>query len=168
MVISRHDLNNYDSSVYVWINYNMYIMWIKYGLPRWLSSKDLPEMQEPQKIWVQFLGREDPLKEGMATHFSILAWRIPWTEEPGGLQFTGFQRARHDWRDLAHTQHMNKIYEHLKNMFNFTLQYFQIQTSVTQLRMKWWDLGPQRWKGSMKLGRWFGLNPGTAIDPGGE
>ena len=35
---------------------------------------------------VQYLGREDPLEEGMATHFSILAWRIPWTEEPGGLQ----------------------------------------------------------------------------------
>jgi len=37
--------------------------------------------------WVQFLGREDPLKEGMATHSSILTWRIPWTEEPGRLQF---------------------------------------------------------------------------------
>ena len=38
---------------------------------------------------VQFLGREDPLEKGMATHSSILSWRIPWTEEPGGLQFTG-------------------------------------------------------------------------------
>ena len=41
---------------------------------------------------VRSLGREDPLEEGMATHSSILAWRIPWTEEPGGLQFTGSQR----------------------------------------------------------------------------
>ena len=45
---------------------------------------------------VQSLGREDPLEEGMATHSSILAWRIPWTEEPGGLQSTGSQRVRHD------------------------------------------------------------------------
>ena len=42
-------------------------------------------------MWVPSLGEEDPLKEGMATHFSILAWRIPWTEEPGGLQSTGWQ-----------------------------------------------------------------------------
>ena len=43
-------------------------------------------MQEPQEMRVQSLGWEDPLEEGMATHSSILAWRIPWTEEPGGLQ----------------------------------------------------------------------------------
>ena len=51
------------------------------------------------KVWS--LGREDPLEEGMATHSSILAWRIPWTEEPGWLQSTGLQRVRHDWSDLA-------------------------------------------------------------------
>ena len=44
----------------------------------------------------QSLGQEDPLEEGMATHSSILAWRIPWTEEPGGLQSTGSQRVGHD------------------------------------------------------------------------
>ena len=42
-------------------------------------------MQEMQETWVQFLGCDDPLEEGMATHSSILAWEIPWTEEPGGL-----------------------------------------------------------------------------------
>ena len=41
---------------------------------------------------IQHLGREDPLEEGMATHSSVLAWRLPWTEEPGGLQFIGSQR----------------------------------------------------------------------------
>ena len=49
-------------------------------------------MQETQEVWenqVQFLGWEDPLEEEMATHSSILAWRIPWSEEPGGLQSTG-------------------------------------------------------------------------------
>ena len=57
------------------------------------TVKNLPAMQETQ---VQSLGREDPLEEGMATHSSILAWRIPWTEETGRLQSTGLQRVRHD------------------------------------------------------------------------
>ena len=51
---------------------------------------------------VQIMGWEDPPEEGMATHSSILAWRIPWSEEPGGLQSTGSQRIRHDWSELAH------------------------------------------------------------------
>ena len=55
------------------------------GLPWGSVVKSLPTMQETQKIWVRFLGWEDPLEEEMATHSSILAWRIPWTEEPGGL-----------------------------------------------------------------------------------
>ena len=46
--------------------------------------KDLPAMQEPQETQVQSLGQEDPLEKSMATHSNILAWRIPWTEEPGG------------------------------------------------------------------------------------
>ena len=53
------------------------------------KEKNLPAMQ---KTLVQSLGWEDPLEEGMATHSSILAWRIPWTEEPGGLQSMGSQR----------------------------------------------------------------------------
>ena len=56
------------------------------------AVKNPPAMQEPQETWVQFLGQEDPLEEGMASHSSILAWRIPWTEEPGGLQSIGCQR----------------------------------------------------------------------------
>ena len=54
---------------------------------------DLPAMQETR---VRSFGREDPPEEGMATHSSILAWRIPWTEEPGGLQSMGSQRVGHD------------------------------------------------------------------------
>ena len=49
-----------------------------------------------QETWLQSLGWEDPLEEGMATHSSILAWKIPWTEEPGGLQSIGSQRVTHD------------------------------------------------------------------------
>ena len=55
--------------------------------------KNLPAMQE---TWVRSLGWEDSLKKGMATHFSILAWRIPWTEDPGWLQSMGLQRVGHD------------------------------------------------------------------------
>ena len=57
---------------------------------------NLPVMQDPQETGVQFLDQEDPLEEGMATHSSILAWRIPWTEEPGGLRFTELQRVGHN------------------------------------------------------------------------
>ena len=56
--------------------------------------KNLPAVQQLQELWVPSLGWEDPLEEGMATHSSILAWRIPWTEEPGGLQSMGLQRVR--------------------------------------------------------------------------
>ena len=55
--------------------------------------KRLPAMWE---TWVRSLGWEDPLEKEMATHSSILAWRIPWTEEPGRLQSTGLQRVGHD------------------------------------------------------------------------
>ena len=58
--------------------------------------KNLPATQEPQETWVQSLGQEDPLEEGMATHSSILAWRILWTEEPGRLQSIESQRVGHD------------------------------------------------------------------------
>ena len=54
--------------------------------------KNLPTMQE---TWVRSLGQEDPQEEGMATHSSILAWKIPWTLEPGGLQPMGSQNVRH-------------------------------------------------------------------------
>ena len=55
--------------------------------------KNLPAMLE---LRVQSLGQKDLLEKGMATHSSILAWEMPWTEEPGGLQFMGSQRVRHD------------------------------------------------------------------------
>ena len=53
-------------------------------------------MQEKLQTWVLSLGQEDPLEEGMATLFSILAWRNPWTEEPGVLENTVLQRVRHN------------------------------------------------------------------------
>ena len=60
-------------------------------------------MKETWEMQVRSLVREDPLEEGMATHCSILTWRIPCTEEPGGLQSIGPHRIGHDWSNLAHT-----------------------------------------------------------------
>ena len=68
-------------------------------LPWWLRLKRLPPVWETQ---VQSLGREDPLEKEMLTHSSVLAWRIPWTEDPGRLQSTGSQRVRHDWATSLH------------------------------------------------------------------
>ena len=69
-----------------------------HGLPRWLIIEKLPAVKE---TWIWSLGREDPLEEVMADHSSVLAWRLPWTEEPDGLQPTGLHRVRHDWSDCA-------------------------------------------------------------------
>ena len=62
--------------------------------------KNPPAMLE---TWVRSLSQEDPLEKGMATHSSILAWRIPWTEGPGGLQSMAFQRVGHDWATKTST-----------------------------------------------------------------
>ena len=66
---------------------------IPYLFPRGSAGKESPAMQE---TWVWSLGQEDALEEGTATHSSILAWRIPWTEEPGGLQSIWSKRVGHD------------------------------------------------------------------------
>ena len=76
---------------------------ITLGLPRWCQWKRarLP-VQKMRETWIQSLGWKDPLEVGMATHSSILAWRIPWTEEPGGLQSTGSQRGGHNTAEQTH------------------------------------------------------------------
>ena len=70
-------------------------------------------------MWLRSLGWEDPLEKEMETHSSILAWRIPWTEEPGGLQSVGSQRVWHDWSDWAGSRQACKVvwYSHLLNNF---------------------------------------------------
>ena len=66
------------------------------GFPGGSAVKNLPAMQELQETQVRSPGLDDPLEEGMTTSSSILAWRIPWTEEPGGLQSIGSQRVGQD------------------------------------------------------------------------
>jgi len=77
--------------MYTYIYMHIYIYT---GFPGGSVVKNLPAMQEPQETQVQSLGQEDPLEKGMATHFSILAWRILWTEEPGGLQSSGVAKSQ--------------------------------------------------------------------------
>ena len=60
------------------------------------GDSDVKNLSAMQQTWFHPLGQEDHLEKGMATHSSILAWRIPWAEEPGGLQSMGLQRVRHD------------------------------------------------------------------------
>ena len=68
-----------------------------------LVVKNPPAMQETEETQVRSLGGEDPLQEGTATHSSVLAWRIPCTEEPGGPQSVGLKRVGHGCRDSADT-----------------------------------------------------------------
>ena len=71
------------------------------GFPGEASGKESNCQRRRHKTRVWSLGQEDPLQEGLATLSSILAWRILWTEEPGGLQYIGLQRVGHDWSNLA-------------------------------------------------------------------
>ena len=73
------------------------------GFPGDASGKELAcQCRRHKEMWVCSLRQEDPLKEGMTTHSSILAWRIPQTEEPGELPSMGLHRVGHDWSDLKH------------------------------------------------------------------
>ena len=85
------------------------LFWAILNEKRWASwvtpvVKNVLVNAEDIEIQVRSLGWEDPLEEAMATHCSILAWRIPWTEEPCGLQSIGLQRVGHNWSNGVHTQ----------------------------------------------------------------
>ena len=71
------------------------------AFPSSSAIKNPPAMQETHEMLAWSLGQQDPLEKHMETHSSILAWRIPWSEEPRGLQSKGLQRVRHEWSDLA-------------------------------------------------------------------
>ena len=68
-----------------------------------LAVKVPPANAENLRMQIPSLGQEDPLEEGMATHCSIPAWRIVWTEKNGGRQSIGLQRVKHDWSNWTHT-----------------------------------------------------------------
>ena len=92
---------------------------------------------EFQWTWVQSLGWEDSLDKGMATHFSTLAWIIPWTEEPGGLQSMGSQRGRHDWSNLAHTHTHTHLYS---KHWTILHQYPSSLLLIPETSSYWWKV----------------------------
>ena len=80
--------------------------------------KNLPAMQE---TWALSLIREDLLEKGMAIHSSILAWRIPWTEEPGRLRSIGLQRVGHNWACTCAYQRLHPIFKFMRTFETFML-----------------------------------------------
>ena len=83
-----------------------------------LVAQMVKNLSAVQETWVLSLSQEDPLEKGMATHFSILAWEIPWTEEPSGVQSMESQRVGHDWVTNMFTLSV------LANFFFFFLFFF--------------------------------------------
>ena len=116
-------INNAAMNIHgkIFMDIHFYFTWVWH----WASLvaqrlKCLPAMRE---TWVQSLGREDPLEKEMATHSSILAWRISWMEEPGGLQSMGSQRVGHDWAtSLTHDIGV----ESLDDMINWKFAIWEI------------------------------------------
>ena len=100
---SKSSLNIWKFSVHVMLKHR-FENFEHYFVRVWASL--VPQMVKhlpaKGKTWVQSLGREDPLEKEMATHSSTLAWKIPWTEEPGKLQSMGSQRVGHDWVTSLH------------------------------------------------------------------
>ena len=84
-----------------------------------------------QETWVWFLGWQDPLEKGMATHSSILAWRIPGTEEPGGLQSMGLQRVGHNWA-TKHTHNVTK-YPKIMTLLVRNSRYLELRNYILLL-----------------------------------
>ena len=113
------------------------------------AVKNLPAMQEVQETWVWYPRQEDPLEEGLATHPSILAWRIPRTQEPSGLQSMGSQRVGHRWSDWAHTNApvmiiLGLIWE------DFSYSCRKTWTVRKPLSIAWKTLSMQKWEVKLK------------------
>ena len=79
-----------------WVFLLLFIGILKLALVASLMAQMVKNLLAMQETWVQSLGQKDPLQKGMATHSSMLVWRIPWTEEPGRLQSMGSHGVRHD------------------------------------------------------------------------
>ena len=126
------------------------------GFPGGTSSKEPTYQCRKPKRQVWSLGQEDPLEEGMATHSNILAWRIPWIKEPGGLQSIRSHRILHDWRDLAHMHAHTHTHTHscihmlFQNLFHCRLlqgiEYSPVLYSKSMLLHNSWGWVPEAQK----------------------
>ena len=123
-----HQTSNTDySRVFVYVYticygnvYNLYVhTHIYMGFLGGSVVKNLPAKQEMQ---VRSLGQEEPLEEEMATHCSALAWKMPWTEEPGGLQSMGSQRIRYDLATKQQHIYVHLIHIYIILMYNLTFK----------------------------------------------
>ena len=105
-----------------------------------------------QETWAWSLGWEDPLEKGMATHSSVLAWKIPWTEEPGGIQSTGSQRDKYNWTTKPFTVTLSMLWE-LYDLYIEMLRvdmaennYLSIKRNGLGWSSSWdWKLGSLNW-----------------------
>ena len=144
-----------------------------WGFPGGTVVKNRPPMQETQEIQIQSLVWKETLEEGMATHSSILAWRIPWTEEHGRLQSMGSQRVRHDWaagnahrnsklypQYLEHTRDFRNIH-HWKNVSkvnevewkDLSVLYIANITSIYPV-YRWYTIIKKRWFAKKRQNWW--------------
>ena len=109
--------------------YTRHVLLMVHSFP--CVAQAIKNLSAMQNIWVQSLGWEDPLEKEMATHSSILAWRIPWTEEPGGLQSIGSQRVGHDW--VTNTSAFNGSYPKDVRQWIFFIESYYILCRIWQL-----------------------------------
>ena len=118
-------------------------------------------MQETLEMWVRSQGWEDPLEGGMATQSSVLAWRIPWTEEPGRPQSTGSQRVRQDWNDwapstvLLSTHHVLMMTHSIYNLLKY------LNVSITTKVQVWWSAF--YWQENWELEKWNHFTNATKV-----
>ena len=107
-----------------------------------------------QETWVRFLSQEDPLEEGMATHSSILAWRIPWTEEPGRLQSMQSQKVEHDW--VTACMHAHRYYLSWSDRSSLSME----KRCCSTLGIKFWTLV---WHEFLQPWMWVGMVKGRCV-----
>ena len=115
---------SFVSFLWLWFSF----CWPSDGYVASLVAQRLKHLPAMKKTWVRSLGQEDPLEKEMATHSSILAWRIPWMEEPVGLQSMGSKRVRHDWT----TNTFTFTRELIKRFSEFWI-YFSVLWNIGQI-----------------------------------
>ena len=133
--------------------YRIYICISIYICPASLLAQTVKHLPTVQETRLRSLGWEDPLENEMATHSSTLAWKIPWTEEPGRLQSMGSQRVGHDWATSLHFIHIpiytkvltntrTRGYNKVEKSREYIILYLRILVSLTLI---YWEIAKYLW-----------------------